>query len=143
MIPILLAALVVVASIIVHLGAMFLLVELDHKIPPITLRNHRWRLLLSMPLVTLLMIFAHLIEVALWAGIYVWEGTIVKPHDAFYFAFVNYTTLGYGDILPATHSRLMAPITAADGILMFGWTTAILIQTVSLHLRYEEHRHRQ
>jgi hypothetical protein len=46
--------------------------------------------------------------------------------DAFYFAFVNYTTLGYGDILPAERWRLLGPMAAMNGVLLFGWSTAVI-----------------
>ena len=37
-----------------------------------------------------------------------------------YFAFVNYTTLGYGDIVPVERWRLLGPITALNGVLLIG-----------------------
>jgi len=42
-----------------------------------------------------------------------------------YFAFVNYTTLGYGDVVPLERWQLLAPMTAMNGVLMFGWSTAV------------------
>jgi hypothetical protein len=50
--------------------------------------------------------------------------------DGFYFAFVNYTTLGYGDILPAPEWRMLGPITALNGILLFGWSTAVIFEVL-------------
>jgi len=46
--------------------------------------------------------------------------------EGFYFAFVNYTTLGCGDILPVKHWRLLGPMSAMNGILLFGWSTAVI-----------------
>ena len=59
--------------------------------------------------------------------------------DPFYFAFVNYTTLGYGDVVPSAEWRLIGPITAMNGVLLFGWSTAVLfdvIRTVEETLRH-------
>jgi len=50
--------------------------------------------------------------------------------DLLYFAFVNYTTLGYGDITPVQEWRLTGPMTAMNGILMFGWSTAVLFEVL-------------
>jgi hypothetical protein len=50
--------------------------------------------------------------------------------DLVYFAFVNYTTLGYGDITPVQAWRLTDPMTAMNGILMFGWSTAVLFEVL-------------
>jgi hypothetical protein len=50
--------------------------------------------------------------------------------DLAYFAFVNYTTLGYGDIVPLERWRLLGPITAMNGILLFGWSTAVIFEVL-------------
>jgi hypothetical protein len=47
-----------------------------------------------------------------------------------YLAFVNYTTLGYGDIVPVTDWQLLGPITAMNGILLIGWSTAVIFDVV-------------
>jgi hypothetical protein len=46
--------------------------------------------------------------------------------DFIYFAFVNYTTLGYGDVTPVERWQLLGPMTAMNGVLMFGWSTAVI-----------------
>jgi len=48
--------------------------------------------------------------------------------DLVYFAFANYTTLGYGDVLPAEGWHLLAPMTALNGIMLIGWSTALIIE---------------
>jgi len=50
--------------------------------------------------------------------------------DLTYFAFVNYTTLGYGDILPVPRWRLLGPMTAMNGVLLFGWSTAVIFEVL-------------
>ena len=45
-----------------------------------------------------------------------------------YFAFVNYTTLGYGDVIPVEDWRLLGPMTAMNGVLLFGWSTAVILK---------------
>ena len=53
--------------------------------------------------------------------------------DAFYHSAVNYTTLGYGDIVMSLRWRLLGPQEAASGILAFGWSTAVIV-TVEIRL---------
>ena len=43
---------------------------------------------------------------------------------------VTFTTLGYGDITLSQQWRLLSSFEAATGIIMFGWTTALVITTV-------------
>ena len=47
-----------------------------------------------------------------------------------YFAFVNYTTLGYGDVVPVERWQLLGPITAMNGVLLFGWSTAVIFEVL-------------
>jgi hypothetical protein len=73
---------------------------------------------------------AHASEVLVWALIYVIIGIAPDGADVVYFAFVNYTTLGYGDVLPAEHWRLIGPLTAMNGVLLFGWSTAVIFEVL-------------
>jgi hypothetical protein len=43
---------------------------------------------------------------------------------------VNCTTLGYGDVTPLAQWRLLGPMTAMNGIPMFGWSTAVLFEVL-------------
>jgi hypothetical protein len=54
-----------------------------------------------------------------------------------YFAFVNYTTLGYGDIVPVERWRLLGPMTAMNGVLLFGWSTAVIFEVLRKAMRRE------
>lgn len=73
---------------------------------------------------------AHSCEVFLWALAYFILSA--APHDAdlVYFAFVNYTTLGYGDVLPNPDWQLLGPMTAMNGVLLFGWSTALMFEVL-------------
>ncbi len=83
---------------------------------------------------------AHTVEVVLWASVYEWVRIAPAGSDLLYFAFVNYTTLGYGDIVPVERWRLLGPVTAMNGILLFGWSTAVIFEILrrSLTLMEEE-----
>ena len=81
------------------------------------------------PTVSVLMI-AHTIEVIVWALAYWMVQAAPAGADLIYFAFVNYTTLGYGDVLPIPAWRLLGPITAMNGVLLFGWSTAIIFEVL-------------
>ncbi|MEO0945099.1 MAG: potassium channel family protein [Pseudomonadota bacterium] len=50
--------------------------------------------------------------------------------EAVYFSLVAFTTLGFGDILLPQEWRLLAGISAANGLLMIGLLTAILAETL-------------
>ena len=52
-----------------------------------------------------------------------------------YFAFVNYTTLGYGDVTPVEQWRLLGPMAAMNGVLLFGWSTAVIFEVLRRTVR--------
>ena len=75
-----------------------------------------------------LLVAGHLLEVMLWALTYAWAGVAPPGTDLIYFAFGNYTTLGYGDVLPVEQWHLLGPMTALNGIMLMGWSTALIIE---------------
>jgi len=77
---------------------------------------------------------AHLIEVAVWAVVYDALGVVPDNVSSFYFALVNFTTLGYGDVVPATRWRLLGPLTTMNGVLLLGWSTAVIFAILSSQL---------
>src|SRR6476469_283513 len=79
---------------------------------------------------------AHTLEIFVWAVSYWMVGAVPAGSDLLYFAFVNYTTLGYGDITPVQEWRLKGPMTAMNGILLFGWSTAVLFEVLRKTLEH-------
>lgn len=93
--------------------------------------------------VAMLLVFvAHLIEMALWAGLFVICGEFQEFGVAYYFSAVNYTTLGYGDLIMSPSWKLLGPLEAADGALMFGVSTAMIFTVVVrlVEARFEDLR---
>ncbi|WP_398464951.1 potassium channel family protein [Tardiphaga sp.] len=80
--------------------------------------------------VAAVLVVAHTIEVVAWALTYAVVGAAPEESGFLYFAFVNYTTLGYGDIVPLRSWRLIGPMTAMNGVLMFGWSAAVLFEVL-------------
>jgi len=85
-----------------------------------------WSRTLLVAGVLLMMFAASLIEVMLYAGAYLRIGAIEGLERAVYFSMVTFTTLGYGDIVLSEDWRLLASFEAANGIILFGWTTALI-----------------
>ncbi len=96
--------------------------------------------------VSVLMV-AHFAEVLVWSLAYAVVSAAPSGTDLIYFAFVNYTTLGYGDVTPVERWQLLGPMTAMNGALLFGWSTAVIFEVLRRTLmasRSEEgHRERR
>ena len=76
-------------------------------------------------LVSMLSLLAHLIGIGLWAEVFILCGEFQEFALAYYHSAVNYTTLGYGDIIMTSSWKLLGPLEAADGVLMFGISTEL------------------
>ena len=114
-------------NIAVHAVIMGLLSWAAHRTSLVTAASKaRVQLVLVMWVTVSILMAAHLVEVSVWAASYRLLGVTPEGADSFYFAFVSYTTLGYGDILPVKQWRLLGPLTAMNGMLLFGWSVAVI-----------------
>jgi len=80
--------------------------------------------------IVIVMFLASVAEVFVWALTYIALNAIEGLERAMYFSMVTYTTLGYGEIVLDEQWRLLASFEAANGIIMFGWSTAIVVAVV-------------
>ena len=78
---------------------------------------------------------AHLMEIALWAVLFFICGEFHEFGPAFDHSAVNYTTLGYGNVVMSPSWRLLGPLEAVDGMLMFGVSTAMIFAVIQRLLR--------
>jgi hypothetical protein len=73
---------------------------------------------------------AHLLEIALWALVFLACGEFSDFGIAYYHSAVNYTSLGYGDLLMTPSWRLLGPLETTNGMLMFGVSTAMIFALI-------------
>jgi len=66
------------------------------------------------------------VEIAVWAVLFEACGEFTGFAPALYHSAVNYTSLGYGDVVMSASWKLLGPLEAADGLLMFGFSTAMI-----------------
>ena len=76
-------------------------------------------------------VFLHVLEITVWAGIYELAGAMRDLQSALYFSAVTYTTTGYGDLVLPPDWRLVGAVEALTGILMCGWSTGFFFAVVS------------
>lgn len=81
----------------------------------------------------ILAVVLHALQIVIWAAAYLRltpVGELRTLEEAVYFSFVTFSTLGYGDITLSEGWRLLSGIEALNGILLVGWTTALLFAVV-------------
>jgi hypothetical protein len=81
-------------------------------------------------LIILFALVAHQIEIALWAVVFVICGEFHEFGTAYYHSAGNYTTLGSGGLIMSSTWRLLGPLEAANGTLMFGVSAAMIFTLV-------------
>jgi len=94
-----------------------------------------WRNGIATVMFIMILWMGHLAQMTIWAAVFVTVGEFGTFAPAFYHSAVNYTTLGYGDIVMSPHWRLLGPQEAAGGSLAFGWSTAAIVTIVIRLLR--------
>jgi hypothetical protein len=130
LLSIMIAALLFVMTTMIHAGGMTLAVRTVRK------EEEHWGLKQGKKHVfivceaVLMMFLVSLLEVLAYTVAYLALNALPSFEVAFYFSMVTFTTLGYGDVLLDENWRLLASFQAANGIIMFGWTTAVVIYVV-------------
>lgn len=91
--------------------------------------------------VLLVLVAGNLVQMAIWAGLFLAYGEFQDYATAFYHSVVNFSTLGYGDVVMSEKRRLVGSLEAVNGVLMFGLTTSILFLILS-ELMHQAWNHR-
>ncbi len=118
---------VIVLAVALHYEVLTRLAEKHFK--------RAWPSRLLLPVGVIIVIFTHVVEVWLFAFLYYFliplenTGEVVGEFsntilDCAYFSFVNYTSLGYGDLVPIGHIRFTAGSEALTGLVLIAWTAA-------------------
>jgi hypothetical protein len=74
----------------------------------------------------LLLAALHGIEATIWASAYLWLGALDSPTDAMIYSIDSMTTRGASGLMLQRHWQLMGTLEAADGMLLFGISTAYM-----------------
>jgi hypothetical protein len=90
----------------------------------------QWLNILLLSMVMLLMLLSNFVQIAIWATLFMLLDEFDEFATALYHSAVNFATLGYGDIIMSPRWRLLGPLEAANGILMFGVSTSVMTAAV-------------
>jgi hypothetical protein len=123
-----------VCNISIHALVMVSVIRVTRIADELATRHQTLRLIAVMIAAVTVLMIAHLAEVLVWSLTYAMLGVAPKGSDIIYFAFVNYTTLGYGDVTPVVRWHLLGPMTAMNGVLLFGWSTAVIFEVLRMTL---------
>ena len=128
------------------LQALFVSLSLRYYVRYRQAQEHRDSLFLDVSLLSIVMLLTLLgnfIQMTIWAALFMLLGEFNDFTTALYHSGVNFATLGYGDIVMSERWRLLGPLEAANGILMFGVSTSVMTAAVIDVIKYNMARHRQ
>ncbi len=122
----------VIATGVIQVLAQLVLSRLMEILPSPPLSRYPKFFMLTHSVVAVIVLLAgHILQVIAWALVYhyYWD-EFVNIASAVYFSLASFTTLGANDLeLPPDH-RLVGALESAVGMLMFGWSTALLVAVV-------------
>lgn len=141
LLPMVAGSIAALCTILIHSVTLGVSVRLFRRERKLGLVGSRVWINLGIFVLTISIAFvAHLIEIALWAVLFVICGEFKSLELAYYHSAVNYTTLGYGDLIMSPAWKLLGPLEAADGALMFGVSTAMIFTIAQrlMHAKFSD-----
>jgi hypothetical protein len=78
----------------------------------------------------LFVMLVHSLQVWIWAFTFQGVGAFSEMEPALYFSLVAFSTVGFGEITLGPDWRLLSALTAANGFISFGWSTAYMVELV-------------
>ncbi|MET0656600.1 MAG: ion channel [Steroidobacteraceae bacterium] len=94
------------------------------------------------PLLTamLVMMLGNLVQISLWGALFVLLGEFDAMYPAIYHSAVNFSSLGYGDVVMSNKWKLLGPLEAVNGVLMLGMSAAALMAILQEVIRVQRVR---
>jgi hypothetical protein len=90
-------------------------------------------------LAVLVLLLGIILQVTLWALFYHFHmGELGDFASSLYFSMVSFTTLGANELALSHTHRMIGALESAVGMLMFGWSTALLVKVVRHTDRHSE-----
>ncbi len=130
---------IIVVSIFIHVGFISAAIGVMRR------RRQRSSDMIGLPkvasmlaLATVWILAAHTASVWLWSIAFYLLGVFDRLEPAVYFSLVAFTTLGFGDIILAEDWRILSGMTAINGLLLFGFSTAFLFEVFNRILQSRE-----
>ncbi|MCA0303142.1 MAG: potassium channel family protein [Proteobacteria bacterium] len=135
----LLAGVMVGSTVVIHFAGLLILMWL------LRARGHNFRAhesilgqIAAIVFVVLGLVAIHTVEIWLYAIVYFGLGALGNFEEALYFSTTSFTTIGYGDVVLDRQWRILGAIEGANGLILFGWSTAFLF-SVTARIRTLEH----
>ena len=132
LIPLLLGSAMVVGNMVIQIFVLLLMVRmLMRRMPELPEHGSVMFQTRALSVLVLVLFLGHVLQFATWATLFFYLGEFGDWSTAFYHSTVNFTSLGYGDIVMSEQWRLLGGLEAANGVLMFGLSAGALLSIMN------------
>ncbi len=124
--------LMIVCTVGIQVLAQFMLSRAMEALPlPRDSARPTFYVLAHSAVAVMILMVGHLLQMILWALLYHFDwGELGSFSNALYFSLASFTTLGANDLALSHAHRMVGALESAVGVLMFGWSTALLVRLV-------------
>jgi hypothetical protein len=84
----------------------------------------------------LLLAALHMIEAAFWAAAYLWLGALGSLEAAILYSVDSIATRGASGLMLQSHWQMVGALEAADGVLLFGISTAFIFTVMQFYYQH-------
>jgi len=85
--------------------------------------------------VMLILMLGNVLQISLWGVLFLWLGEFTSLQQSVYHSAVNYSSLGYGDLVMSEPRRMLGPLEAVNGVLMCGMTAGVLMGILQAQIK--------
>ena len=121
-------------TVVIHAVALDKIVNLLEKIGPWAYRHFKRSWEIPLMVITVLGVFlTHIVQIWIWGALFYYLAPDALPtfEAALYFSTSSFTTVGFGDVYLDKTWRLLSSFEAANGFILFGWSTAFIFEIIS------------
>ena len=132
LLPLAIGSLMVVGNMIIQVFVLLLMIRmLMRRLEQLPDHDNVVYQTRALSALVFVLFFGHVLQFATWAALFVYIGEFSEFATAFYHSSVNFTSLGYGDIVMSEKWRLLGGLEAANGVLMFGLSAGALLSMMN------------
>ena len=127
-------AILIIITVLVHAFVLDGLIKFLERFSPLCRRKFFKHYKVILITITVFGVFcANVVQIWVWAAAFLFlEAEPIQTfEEALYFSTSSFTTAGYGDLVLSKEWRLMGSFEAANGMILFGWSTAFIFDVVS------------